>query len=225
MSTGTYSYNTSEMSQGVAALETGISDGYPYFGIVDSSTDTGFPFKNGEGITSFSFGGYFNIECSNVTGHMIGQANLSSLVMNSARQFGIQFIDYPGGTAYSTLYRLSAAYTNKQNYHVVGTFDSADRSYRMSVWDCVASAALAPDITGIVSGDLTINSIPFTLGRHGSINAFWWGGIEDECFVFNRPITTSEITDIREGNFSFSAPSGGVNRGGFKMNILDILNF
>lgn len=82
-------------------------------------------------------------------------------------------------------------------YHVAFTYQDADRSYHVRVWDGT-TAVLVYDATGITTSHMAVTDAPLVLGSAPLLSEYY-DGLLDEVVVFSDVLTTAEIDQIRQG--------------------------
>jgi len=98
---------------------------------------------------------------------------------------------YAGGTVHS--YTTSSTPISVNNwYHIVATYDGIS-TVKIFVNGVLQAASCT---TGTCTGAITPNAADFTIGRPGSYAANYFTGQIDEVRIYDRPITTSEVTAL-----------------------------
>jgi hypothetical protein len=82
---------------------------------------------------------------------------------------------------------------------VAFTYQDADKSIRVRVWDDTAGKLLY-DYVGKTSAPMTITNAPLVLGGLPLMSSFY-DGLLDEVVVFKDILTTDEIDQIRQGRY------------------------
>ena len=186
----------------------------PYFSILDTNLDAGFPFKDGDTNKKISvcfwarldslpnennnrsvFMKYTIFNCSiwirfrNVGGNTVVQLTLSTT----------------GGT-WNYSYSHATAVAADIWYHIAVTYQASDGAYRIRIWDDNAGAILGADKTGnaVVAN---ISDAPLYIGYNDSY--YNMDGKLDEMVVFDKILTTDEIDEIRKKTFGVVAPDTG----------------
>jgi hypothetical protein len=102
-------------------------------------------------------------------------------------------------------YDLNAAdqrFPRNQWYHVAFTYQDADKSLHVRVWDDVAGKLLY-DYVGKASAPMTISNAPLVLGGLPLMSSFY-DGLLDEVVVFKDILTNDEIDLIRQGRYGLT---------------------
>ena len=84
-------------------------------------------------------------------------------------------------------------------YHVAFTYDSADDSYRIRVYDNTAGSILGVDKTGVLTTPIPQAGMVPLIGVAYSSDAL--DGYMDELIVFNKVLSVEEIDAIRNGTY------------------------
>ena len=171
--------------------------------IQDGNLDAGFPIKNGgTGVISVCFW----IKLESITGqHSIfdktytgGGHSFLIDVLSGTPAFRMH-IGYDGGSSLEVLTHASEISTGIW-YHVGMTFDNADKSYRIRVWDDNAGSILGSDLTGTATNNMNISAQILHIGAYQQTNNFL-DGLLDELVVFKDILSADEIDGIRGGAF------------------------
>jgi len=118
------------------------------------------------------------------------------------------FNGYGSGTAEESVGYGTALSTGIW-YHVGITYNSADKSYRIRIWDDNAGSLLDADTTGTFANAMSIEASPVMIGSTPTATLSW-DGLIDEMVVFNDILTTDEIDYIRQGYYP-AGPPGGIS--------------
>jgi Concanavalin A-like lectin/glucanases superfamily len=125
-------------------------------------------------------------------------------------QFGVA-IGNNGGATWQLYYHGTALQTGRW-YHVGMTYDDADKSYKMRIWDATAGSLLGGDeVTGTAGSNIYVGSGGMTVGSssyYPGSGQEWNDGLIDDMQVFNRILSSSEIDQIRAGTYG-APPAGG----------------
>jgi hypothetical protein len=91
-------------------------------------------------------------------------------------------------------------------YHVGATYNDADRSYRLRVWD--DGEGEVAEISGNGEASVAVGSTSLYLGYYTTFHDYLQGQM-DEVVVFNDILTAEEIDQIRTGTYVKEYPWGG----------------
>lgn len=180
-----------------------------YYSIADASLTADFPLKSGttnkKGTFCFWFLSDNEAEVHYFMAKYLAATNGRSLAITL--QWGTEpdpiaiFMGYNNGDSSELLTHASDIVAN-QWYHVAFSWDDADRSYRLRIWDDTAGAILGSDITGNYSNAIYLTTQPFTIGARADgdreVN-----GLMDDVWVFDEVLTTTQTDAIRAGTYTY----------------------
>jgi hypothetical protein len=103
-------------------------------------------------------------------------------------------------------------------YHVGVTFNNADKSYRIRVYDSSISANWA-DVTGTTTGNMSISSadVKFGWGSNSVSTLYNYDGLIDDVAVFNDVLSAGEIDACRAGTHPYATDGNCVAHWGFNV--------
>ena len=174
----------------------------------DADLDAGFPFKSGDSTKILSVCGWFrassfpasaNRNIVNKYSASTGGRSWSVGASKSTTWRVALSVGYNSGNSAETILHGSEITTGVW-YHFGVTYNDADKSYRIRVWDDNAGAILGSDATGNSTNNMYAGTGLFSIGRPGSGNVCL-GGEKDEIVVFNDVLTAGEIDQIRAGTY------------------------
>ena len=204
---GNVQQDTVDFQQGDAAADFIPIDG---FNVADADLDAGFPFKNGDTTKKISMCFWFKSDLASHNFVTIfskwrsGKKSWAALVNGNRVTMGIGYNN--GITSDWSSVETNTVIQQSQWYHVGITYDDADRSWRIRVWD--EDASLVQETTGTAPQNINIEDSHIDIGSiTGGSN---WDGLIDELVVFNDILTADEIDEIRQGIYG-AGPGPGAD--------------
>lgn len=193
--------------EGAGAAYFDYTEGDQALYIADSSLGTGFPFKSGDSTKKISICFWFRSpsdtsEAGYVFSKYDTEANKRSIgiTMDWSTNNSVTLWLGTGTGDAGTAYPHGSTITADRWYHVGITYDNADYSYRIRIWDDTAGEILGTDATGNHSGSVPATDAGLYIGTRNDMNREY-GGLIDELVVFDDVLTTAEIDSIRAGTY------------------------
>jgi hypothetical protein len=206
------SNNTSSYKEGSACAEFAGGATQQHLKILDADLDSGFPLKSGDTTKKISVCAWFKSDTSTF------ETVFSSRDYDNLNSFSFTFhgthnlaIGYNNGADSEVLSSGTTINTGTW-YHVGFTFDNADKSWKLIVWnDSTGSKVI--DASGTATNNISATTAPFAIGCLFNSGALSQGfdGLIDEVVVFKDILTESEIDAIRGGTYSVAAGSHDVS--------------
>jgi hypothetical protein len=207
--------NTSDFRQGTGSGDFESTD-VDFMTITDADLSSKFPLKSGTNNKKLSITTWCKLESvpgpfgsmaiwSKAGWTVEGQISAMLLVdrLDGTGPYFTFLIGHTFGNAYEAKRLPSLIVSTGVWYHIAVTFNDADKSYRISVYD--AGADLSYQTNGTMTNNIVLSSAPVRLGirsaSSGYAPATAFDGLMDEVVVFNDTLTTTEISDIREGTY------------------------
>jgi hypothetical protein len=206
------SNNTSSYKEGSACAEFAGGATQQHLKILDADLDSGFPLKSGDTTKKISVCAWFKSDTSAY------ETVFSSRDYDNLNSFSFTFhgthnlaIGYNSGADSEVLSSGTTINTGTW-YHVGFTFDNADKSWKLIVWnDSTGSKVI--DASGTATNNISATTAPFAIGCLFSSGALSQGfdGLIDEVVVFKDILTESEIDAIRAGTYNVLDTSAWAN--------------
>lgn len=204
--TGDYYYNTTEQqSSNCADFE---STSQEYLDIANSSLDSSFPIKSG-GSGTFSLCFWMKVESAPAASTIISKydynvtSNRTFLMRFNNGATGIieTYIGISGSPYYET---LDAAYQMSANrwYHIGFTFNNTTKDWKLRIWDDTTQTVVR-NVSSTASNNIQLGSASFAVGAAYATGSpqNYLDAMIDEVVVFDTEISTTDIDDIRNGDF------------------------
>jgi len=179
-----------------AAIRANSDDMY----ITDANLDSGFPLKSGEANKTFSLAFWIKF-----TGTISDNQYLFSKPQSGNRSFLIWLTSSKmtlylssNGSSWTNSAQHATALVTDRWYHVGVTYDSADDSVRIRIWDDTAQAIVGVDAVS-TEGDIYIGTSDFYIGYPSTL--YGQDGNLDEIVVFDDILTVDEIDQIHAGTY------------------------
>ena len=121
--------------------------------------------------------------------------------VTSAGHFNF-YLGYNGGASAENIYDAGSLVSGRW-YHYGLTFDNADKSWKIVVWDDTALAKVI-NASGTSTNNISAVTTPLIIGARYDANLpiAPFDGEKDEVVVFKDILTTGEIDQIRQGTYS-----------------------
>lgn len=114
-------------------------------------------------------------------------------------------IFFAGGLATNNLVVAAAAVANNNLYHLVGVYDQSAGKLRIYI-----NGSLSAEVTA--SGSIADGNKDFFIALNSNNASEGLDGILDDIAIFNRALSTQEISDLYNGNLAgASSPSASVS--------------
>ena len=175
-----------------------------YFSITDANLDTDFPLKNGDTNKKISITCRYRPTVSGQNDSIISKRTVGkySFHVNKTNADAIKLVignDSDGGATEEVVDTHGSALTcdGTKEYFIAVTYDNADKSYRIHVYDLTVGATLGTDATGNSTNNINAEDADFEIGRAGDTFTGYLAGNIDEIVVFKDILTTGEINSIR----------------------------
>ncbi len=210
----------------VADTPSSIGDGGSYsvdmvpnesYSLPDSDLVSGFPCKNSGGSTTFSicvwvkadgFSGTDKDICSKYN-HTASDRNFRLSCFEDTGIFSF-YRGYNSGASWESIFEYGTGLSTGTWYHIAFCYNDTTGAGYVSIVN-EAGTELDTIINTTDTGhNISSTSENFRIGSRQS--ASYWDGHIDECWVFNKFLTPTEIAAIRAGTF-------GASGGGLEMEI------
>lgn len=198
--------NTTDFKEGTGSAEFALAN-VEYFNINDATLDPNFPFKNGSFNEDISVCLWFRLASLAVTQYIFskyiaaaGQRTFGITAQGGDASLGV-LIGYNNGDAFEFVYHPGPLQAGRW-YHVGVTYSTATRLTRIRLWDDTAQTIVGNDIHTTAANAVSITDTPVTIGARGDAGRPF-DGLMDEVVVFNDVLTANEISQIRQGTYSF----------------------
>jgi hypothetical protein len=175
-----------------------------FLSITDMDLASGFPLKSGEANKKISVCLWFRL---GIETHQFlwakadGTGTSLALMVESAGGDYRIYVRKGNGTGdtYETAWLTSLGLAPNQWYHVGITYNDADRSYRIRVYDASADSTL--ERTGVFANAISVNKSDMAIGALPGSSVYYADGLMDELVVFKDILTAAEIDKIRQGTY------------------------
>lgn len=196
--------------EGAGAAYFDYGEGDQAFYIADASLGAGFPFKSGDSTKKISICFWFRSPSdTGEAGYIFSKYSIGDnkrsigITMDwSANHVTLWLATGTGGAG--TNYSHGSTIAADRWYHVGITYNNADYSYRIRIWDDNAGSILGTDLTGNHSGSVPATDAGLYVGTRNDGDREY-GGLIDEMVVFNDILSTTEIDLIRAGTYGATA--------------------
>lgn len=160
--------------------------------------------------TSQSFGGWIKFDSISLDMRIMGVADstptnyIDLLLVSSTNKISFQ------GTGLSTDAQTTTIITAGGLYFIVGVYDSVNGRIKIYVNG-------KEETDNAVTGTHTAGTGDFALGRMGAYNADYFDGVLDDCFFFNKALTSTEIQSLfnnsgyKINNYQFVSAKSGIS--------------
>jgi len=196
--------NTSEYREGTASVRFDFSQ-TQYLAMTDAALSSGFPFKSGQSNNQMSMCFWVRVSTLNrwqgIVGKYDGAGSKRTFLMgvDTSNRLGLS-IGYNSGVDFQWTPHLTPIAQNRW-YHVGITYNAADKSYRIRIWDETAGQLLGGvERTGIGTATISVTDARLAMGAFSDGN-YLLDGLVDELVVFNDILTPQEIDQIRQGTY------------------------
>jgi hypothetical protein len=103
------------------------------------------------------------------------------------------------GATYETATLTSVGLSANRWYHVGVTYNDADRSYRVRLYD--ATGDTTAELVGVFSNGIAITKSDMAIGTLPGSAVYYVDGLIDECVVFKDILSAAKIDKIRQGTY------------------------
>jgi hypothetical protein len=180
-------------------------DASQYLSITDAALNPGFPLKSGDTNKKISVCVWVRMEES-IQQFLFAKDGLpggNSFVLAIQDAAGQRYATirhgYDNGNSYEGASLLSLSLIAGEWYHIAGTYNDADRSYRIRVYDPVSDTAV--ERTGTFLNTISVTNAEVRIGGTLPSTVYYADCLMDEMVVFNDILTAAEIDKIRQGTY------------------------
>jgi hypothetical protein len=182
-----------------------VRDKVQYLSIPDANLSPDFPLKSGDTNKKISVCVWVRMETS--TQQFLfakdGLPGGNSFVLAIQDAAGTRYATirqgHNNGVVYEQALLLSLPLVAGEWYHLAGTYNDADRSYRIRVYDPVTD--MAYERTGTFLNNISVTNADVRIGGTLPSSVYYANGLLDEMVVFNDILTAAEIDQIRQGTY------------------------
>ena len=181
-----------------------VRDAIQYLSIPDAALEPGFPLKAGDTNKQISVCVWVRMENS-IQQFLFAKDGIggNSFVLAIQDAAGQRYATirqgYNGGSLYQGQSLMSLPLVAGEWYHIAGTYNDADHSYRLRVYDPVTDTAV--ERTGTFLNDISVTNADVRIGGTLPSSVYYADALMDEMVVFNDVLTAPEIDQIRKGTY------------------------
>ncbi len=171
--------------------------------ITDIDLASGFPLKSGESNRKISICMWFRLAQLNqqyLWAKSGAGTSLAIYIQQNLGEYHIILVKGTGdGTTRESAVLTSAVLSANRWYHVGITYNDADRSYRVRLYDASTDATV--EAVGGFANNIAITKSDLAIGTMLGSTVYYVDGLIDECVIFKDVLTAAEIDKIRQGTY------------------------